>query len=233
MHDSGFGRLITVLLAPAKTFRSIGERPTWLAPLLVGMVLTGAVGLLVMQKGDMEEMIRTRIEESGREVPAEAIEQQVEFMERFGWIFGLFGVLVVPVINVIVAALFLGVFKLLGSDLDFKQSFSTYLYGTVPMLVAAVLGLPLLFARESLTMEELQAGGVLMSNLGFLAPEDAGAALRAALTSLDLFSFWSIVLLAIGYRVVGRVSAGAAAGTVVGLWLVYVLGKIGWAALFG
>lgn len=233
MYESSFGRLIAVLVAPGKTFRSIAERPTWLVPLVVGMLLTGVITTLFMQRTDMEEVIRARIEQSGREVPQEMVDQQVEFMERFGWVFGLVAVVVVPVANVLTAALLLAIFKMLGSDLTFKQSFSTYLYGMTPWVAASLLTLPILWSRGSLTIEEVEAGGVLMSNLAFLAPEDAGAALRTALASLDLFSLWAIILLTIGYRIVARVSTGAAAGAVGGLWLVWVLVKVGWAAAFG
>ena len=40
MEDSSFGRLIGVLVSPGKTFRSIAERPAWLVPFLVLMVLS-------------------------------------------------------------------------------------------------------------------------------------------------------------------------------------------------
>ncbi len=233
MHDSSFGRLLAVLVAPGRTFRSIAERPTWLVPMVISVLLIGVVATVVMQKADMGEMVRARIEQSGREMPQEAIDQQVEFMEKFGWIFGIVGTLFTSVMYVIAAAVLLAIFKLLGSDLTFKQSLSTYLYGVAPLIVASLLALPVMLSRESLSIEEVQGGSVLMSNLSFLAPEDAGAATRAALASLDVFSIWVIVLLVIGYRIVARVSTAAAAGTVIGLWLVVVLGKIGWAAAFG
>src|SRR5688572_5477026 len=92
MHESGFGRLGAALMAPGKTFRAIAERPTWVAPFVVLVLLSGVLSVLVMQRMDIGEMIRARVEESGREVPAEAVEQQVEMMERFGWVFGLLGV---------------------------------------------------------------------------------------------------------------------------------------------
>lgn len=232
MHESAFGRLVSVLVAPDRTFRSIAERPTWLAPMLVFMLLTGVVSTLMVQRADMGEMVRARIEESGRTVPAETVEQQVEFMERFGWAFGLAGALFAPLMYAAGAAIFLVVFKLLGSDLRFPQSLSTFLYSMGPWLLAALLTIPVLLSRESLTPDELQSGGILMSNLSFLAPEDAGPAVKAALASLDVFSVWTLVLLAIGYRIVARVSTAAAAGTAVGLWLVYVLVKVGWVAAF-
>ena len=63
------------------------------------------------------------------------------------------------------------------------------------------------------------------------APESAGKMLVALLGSIDLFSLWSIALLAIGYRVVGKVSKTAALGVVAVLWAVVVAGKVGLAAL--
>ncbi|HVF58773.1 MAG TPA: YIP1 family protein [Thermoanaerobaculia bacterium] len=232
MHESAFGRLVSVLIAPAKTFRSIAERPTWLAPMVVLVLLTGTISMLMMQRADMGEMIRTRVEESGRNVPAEAVERQVEFVERFGWLLGIVGALLAPVMYIIAAAVLLAIFKMLGSEITFPQSLSTFLYSLAPWMIAAVLTLPVVLARDSLTTEELQSGSLLMSNLSFLAPEDSGAAVRAALASVDLFSLWTLALLAIGYRIVARVSTAAAAGTVVALWLVWALGKVGWVAAF-
>ena len=140
MYDNGFGRILGVLVSPGKTFRSIAERPTWVAPLLVLVLLSGVMATLITQRMDMTEMIRHRIEESGRQVPQETIDRQVEFAERFGWVFGLIGVVVTPIIYLIGAAIFFGVFKLLGSDFTFKQAFSTFLavgYRTVAKVSAA------------------------------------------------------------------------------------------------
>jgi hypothetical protein len=50
--------------------------------------------------------------------------------------------------------------------------------------------------------------------------------------SLDLFSFWLIALLSIGYGAVIRAPASTAAWGVVTLWAVYVAGKCALAALF-
>ncbi len=52
------------------------------------------------------------------------------------------------------------------------------------------------------------------------------------LQSVDLFSFWTIALLIVGYKAAAKVSAGTAAGSVFCCWLVYVIAKSGLAALF-
>jgi hypothetical protein len=74
---------------------------------------------------------------------------------------------------------------------------------------------------------------VLPSNLGFLAPEGASAAVLSLLSAFDLFKLWTLVLLVIGFAAVARLKKGTAAAAVVGCWALYVLGKAGWAAIFG
>jgi hypothetical protein len=49
-----------------------------------------------------------------------------------------------------------------------------------------------------------------------------------------MFSFWEIILLAIGYRAADpkKISFGMALGTVVSVWLIYVLLGVAWNAAF-
>ena len=56
--------------------------------------------------------------------------------------------------------------------------------------------------------------------------------MKTLLGSFDLFTFYGLFLAATGLRKVGRLSSGAAWGVALGLWLVWLLVKIGWAAAF-
>jgi Yip1-like protein len=234
MESSSFGRLIGVLVAPVRTFQSIAQRPTWLVALLVLVALGTTVGVLAFQKVDIEAAVRAQIEErSGGDASAEQVERATEVMGKFGWVIALFGGLVfAPLAYLAVALVFWVVFKLLGSDLAFPASFSVTLHGLMPGAVGALLAIPVVIGAEEIDLQDLQSGNLLLTNLGALAPEGSGAALRSLLSSLDLFSLWSLVLLAVGYAIVGRVSRATAAWTVTALWILYVLCKAGWAAAF-
>jgi hypothetical protein len=72
----------------------------------------------------------------------------------------------------------------------------------------------------------------LSSNLGFLV-DSKSAALHSILSSLDVFSFWTLALLVIGFAASARVSRKAATGVIVAIWALLVLGKAGFAAIFG
>jgi hypothetical protein len=233
MEDSSLGRLIGVLISPEKTFRSIAERPTWVVALVVLVLLGAAAGYLVFQKLDMAEVISQSMADRGQQASDEELERATEMVERFGWLGALVGALIVAPLGFLVFALvFWVVFKLQGGEFDYQTSLSVTLHSLMPVAVSSLLSLPVIYSRETIGLEESQRG-VLFSNLAPLAPEDAGPALTALLASIDLFTIWSLVLFTIGYSVVGRVSKTSAGLTVVTMWIVYVLAKVGLMSIRG
>lgn len=232
MHESGFGRVIGALVSPEKTFRSIAERPTWVVPLLLLVLVTCLIGYEVGQRVDFEQQIRQQMAERGDKVSEADIQRGVDFMEKFGKIFFLAPAVLSPGAYLLFALVFLVALRLSGSEIGFAQSFSVIVHSMVPWLVHALLSLPLILRQEALDPETLQRGGVLMSNLAALAPEDSGKVLLSLLGSLDLFSVWTLVLLIIGYRVVARVSATTATAVTLTLWVLLLAGKLGFTAIF-
>lgn len=233
MHESGFGRVISVLISPEKTFRSIAERPTWVVPLILLVLIFAAVGYEMGQRVDFEEQMRQEMAGRGEQLSEEDLQQSVEFMEKFGKFLFLAPAIFSPLIYLLISAVFLVAFRMAGSEITFGRSFSVFLYAMAPWLVHGLLSLPLLLRQETLDPEALErGGGVLMSSLAALAPEGSGKVLLALLSSLDLFTIWALVLLIIGYRVVARVSTATAAGFVLGLWLLFLFGKLGITAAF-
>lgn len=228
MENSSFGRLIGVLVAPAKTFRSIAERPTWGVAMVVFVLCLAATSILLFQKADFGELMREQMATRGQEVPPNA-----EGMEGFMKGCAIIGAIGVPLILVMgVAAIYL-VFNLMGGQLNYKTSLSVVLHAAMPAALSSLLSIPILLARESLTMQEVQSGRVLQSNLSFLAPEDAGPRLITLLSALDFFSIWSLILSILGLHIAARVSKAKAASIVILLWVVVVLLLVGLAGLRG
>lgn len=237
LEDSSFGRLVGVLVSPVKTFRSIAERPTWGVALVVLLIVSTAVGVLANQridKNDMRQMIKERIEKSrGGQATPEQVEQAVTMGEKINavtrWLIPVFA----AVVYLAITGLFFAAFRFFGgSGISYKSSFAVTLHSFMPALVAALLTLPVILSRERLPLKQVQSGNLLASNLGAFAPESLGTAAKSLLSSLDFFSLWSVLLLIVGYRIAAKVSTATAATVVVVLWALYVAVKVGLAALF-
>lgn len=231
-------RLVSVLWAPAETFRKIGERPTWAVALVVFLALGGVLGYLAVQRIDadaqralMEEAFEQRMGLRG-EALEEQVDQAMMWNERIAPWTPLFGIAFAVLAYSITALLFWVAFRLGGGEIGFPQSFSTTLHGFVPPALQALIAIPVVLGQESVDPEAAQRGQFLASNLSFLAPEDASSVVVSLLGSLDLFTIWSVVLLVIGYSVVARVSKGVAAGIVGAAWLVWIGIKAGLASIF-
>ncbi len=236
MKDSNLGRLPGALLSPVETFRSIEARPSWIAPFLVLLLLGGAVGFLIQTRSDPEEMVRAQVSSLKVEIPPDKVEEMIQDAEgrstgvKIG--LSLLGVAFQAIVYALVALIFLVGLKMFGSEIDYVRALGVTLHGYMPGALAALLNIPILLSRSTISFEEATQGGVLVSSLAAFAPEDASATLKSLLGSVDLFSIWTVILLSLGFKIVGKVSTAVSTGIVVLLWLIYIGGKLGLAALF-
>ena len=219
-------RPINVLLDPNNTFASIAHRPTWVAPLLILMLLGGLASTLTFAKIDAVQAVREQFAAQGRIATEAQIDQGVTFFETLRGVAALVTVLGFPLIMMLVAVVFWFAFELTGQEMNYGTSLSVTLHGMMPMAVASLLTLPVILGRNSITAREVMGGNVLVSNLSFLASSDAAPAWVAFLSSVDLFSLWTVVLLVIGYRAAAKTSTATAAAVVSLVWLGYVSIKI-------
>ena len=221
-----------MLFSPERTAASLARRPRWLLPLALLTLLGVGLSAVVTPKLDMRTMMREAMEKQGLETDTPQFEKQVEVAEQFGWIGTAAQGVIQPAVLLLIAVIFLALFRLFGSDIDFRQSLSVTTHAFVPNAVAALLAFPVVMSRETLSVAEIRSGGLLKSNLAVLAPESTAPGWLPVLSSIDLFSLWTVALFAVGYRVVGRVSRGQAWGVVIALWVVYVGAKSIWTAIF-
>lgn len=226
MHDSAWGRLIAVLVSPSRTFESIAARPTWAVAMIVLVVLSAASGVLAWQRVDAEQMAqgtREAMIKQGQEPSAEQLERIAGFQRGFG--LGC-SVVIPPVAYLLSALVLMAALKLAGGEIGFPASLAVTLHGMMPWAVAALLTVPVVLAQQSIDFHLLQAGILLASSAAAFVPPDTNPVLLAVLSSLDVFSFWTIALLTIGFAIVAKVSRGKAAATVIASWLVWVAVKI-------
>jgi hypothetical protein len=228
--DSALARIPGVFFSPTRTFESIARRPTWIAPVILWVLCSLAVSAVLLPRMDYEKMTKERLEKSGRTVPEEQVQSIVERQKKFGPVFGYFLAVAIPIlISLLTAVILWGSFRAFGWDTSYPQSLGVTTHAFLPGVLGSLLLLPLIARQDR--MDPSAMGDLLRSNLGFLVERDSKA-LHALLGSLDIFSFWTLALMTVGFAAAAKVRRGKAAGILVTLWAIYVLGKAGLAAIF-
>lgn len=226
MHESAWGRLIAVLTSPTRTFESIAARPTWVAPLVLLTVLSAFAGVLAWQNVDVDQIKRDTaqaMEKQGQPASEEQLEQIAGFSKGVGMGCSV----IIPPIAYLISALVLWMaFRIAGGEFGFKSSFSVTLHAMMPWAIYALLMIAVVSTQQDIDPKALQSQTVVASSpAAFMAP-DTNPILLALVGSIDVFSFWTIALLTIGFAIVARVSRGKAAATVIAVWLLWIVFKL-------
>jgi hypothetical protein len=221
-------RVVGALFAPDDTFDDIARRPDILVPLLLILVIGIASAVVVVPRIDFESMFRTQFE-SNKNMSAEDVNRMIPIMVASAKVFGYAGSVFVVAYIAIIAGILLLAFRVLGGEGGYKQAFSVALYSWLPQVISGLIATIIVLGRGGVTGDEMQT--ILKSNLGaFVDPKEQMIAF-AFLSSIDIFTIWTIVLLIIGFAHVARMSKAKTAGVILPLWLIAVLIKVGFAAL--
>ncbi len=210
---------------PVRTLQEAGEKKSVAWPLILCTAASIAFLVALLPRLDVQRTISDQLDL----VPAtqamsphdceDAIESGVKLTKISTAASAAFG----PAVAALATAfcLWLG-FMVAGAKPAFLSTLAVTAHALLPLALRQLLALPALFSRSAVRQQDLAR--LLPSNLAaFWVP--AGAPLTpkvSLLTALDLFSLWSIVLLAIGMASVAKVSKARSASVVAVLWLSYV-----------
>ncbi len=233
-----FARVIGALLSPRATFQDIARKPSWLLPLLIiillNIAITGIFGHRVGWRAFMERqnMQNRRAQQQMQQMTPEQREHMIDLQVKVAPIAGYIGAIVIwPLFALITAAIFMGILNATSSTgMDFKTSFGVVTHSLMPLVIAFLLGILVLFLKPPDTVD-LQ--NLVASNVGALLSKSAPMWEQSTGTSIDIFTFWVLGLMAFGYSVVRpkKLKMGTALAWVVGVWVVYVLIKAGLLAM--
>jgi hypothetical protein len=231
-------RLTGVYTEPQKTFEDIGRRGGWLGMFVIMAALAVVMVYILQIRMDHETYMRKALEMSpltsrlSDEQKQTIISQPQSAYQRYsGMVLAPVGVLVV---YLICAAAFLLIFVIMGGTLNFKKSLAVTVWGMAPPgIVGSLLGILFMFLKDPDTLE-IDPSLNVVSNLGILVSRKEHPALASLLSSIDIFSFWTIFLLAIGFAAASekRLTRGKAMTGIVIVWALYVLIKVGFKAIF-
>ncbi|HMD70388.1 MAG TPA: YIP1 family protein [Bryobacteraceae bacterium] len=231
-----FSRLVGVIFEPKKTFEDIARRPTFLVPMALAIVFGLVFMVAFSRRVGWEKVVRDRIESSSQaqQMSAEQKEQQIAIGAKFAAI-GTYAVIIVgtPVMDLAIAGILLGIAAgMMSAPIKFKQAFAVVCWSYVVNCISAVLAVVVMFLKNP---EDFDLNNPLMFNLGALfEPNMPSKFIHSLASSIDLFPFWIIFLMATGLKAAGgkRFSFGSALFAVVLPWGLFVLLKSAAAAIF-
>jgi hypothetical protein len=221
--------IFEVFYQPGKLFASLpGRRGVWVAPLIVGILLSLCATVTAVQKIGLEAIIRQRIENQPNMSP-EQMQQALNNANSPAIAYLVYAAAVFAgVLLPIVIAGCLLIFALMASQQPkFGTMFSMVTLAYFPYTaIAALMTILVVFTSPDTSVLDLQ--NLLSTNVAaFMNKETTGKALYAFLGSIDILSFGEIGLLAYGFSKVTRSSFFFGIFSVGCLWAIYVAFKVG------
>jgi hypothetical protein len=233
---SAIARISGVFFEPKKTFEDIARRPTWLVPLILLIIASLAASFAMSQRIGWDRIVRQQVESSSRaqQLPAEQREQQIAMGVKIASAMAYVGSIVfVPILFVIVAGVLLGIASMMSAGVKFKQVLSVVSWGWLPNLIKTLIMIVVIYLKNP---DEFNMKNPLAFNLGaFLEPDKPSKFLYSIASSLDLFTIWAILLIAVGLKAAAgkKLSFAGAVVAVVLPWAIFVLAAAAFAGVTG
>ncbi len=207
-------RLLAVFTRPAELFASLDQRPAWVLPLVVVIVVT-LVHVAVTAPFTGSEYLKEL--ESKEDIPQEHLERiRVHFEPSRMVRRGMIGAVILMIIGLLFSAgVTHGVCLLSGGDAVFMKTLSIFSYTLLVHVPGLIIRTVLMWIKQS---------SHVYTSLALLWPSgDMSSPLFRFLSAIDGFTVWRLVLISGGLATVFRFRRTKASGIVFGLWAVAVL----------
>jgi hypothetical protein len=243
-----FQRLAGIYFEPSRTFADISRKRSWLGMFIVVCLVIIAANYALQMRMDPADQARKGLAvakpflkkfmsaEMLAQSETAAVNQAMQPRSLWAKISPIVMTpIAIYITYLILALIFLLAFVLAGAGISFRKAFTVTLWGMGPPgMVVTLLGILFIFIKSPLDLDINPAGNVI-SNLGLLVNAEASPVLNSFLSSIDLFTIWTVWLLAIGFSAISesRLTVKKAATPVIVLWVIWVLLKMGFWAILG
>ncbi len=211
-----FSRIINVFVSPYSTFEAEREKPKWLVPFIVYMVLMLSWTAIV-QPVLVEQQREAMMEQFGRQnIPDDQRQQAIERAEQMRPIMTWVGAVVSQIVMLlIVAGVWLFVSNvILGGGARYVHALGITVYSWLIVVVGLLIKAPIILNKNTVDVH--------FSPATFLSNTETF--LYKFLSQFDLFNIWSFFIVSIGIAVITRKRTKSVWPWVAIIYLVYFAG---------
>jgi hypothetical protein len=230
-------RVVDIFVAPTKTFTDILRSASWWLPFLLMLLASVAAAFSIDKKVGFDRVTQMAVMQNPQAADQMAHLTPEEQAARMSiatvitkdsvYAGGLF----LLAIAALGALLLWASFNFgLGAQTTYGQNLAVFLYAYLPHLFLVLL--EIVFLWMGVNTENFDVNFPVGTSLGYYF-SDAPNWIRTALSFLDLFGLWSLVLMVLGMAIISRRSKTQAAVIVVGWWLLSLLATAGLTAMRG
>lgn len=231
-------RIVDTFVTPSKTFADIRRSAAWWMPFVLMILISYGFSFTLQKRVGWsratENIMRADPGASARmeKLAPDQQQRQMQMITKSTSIISYCYPLLIVVIALIVAGVMMLTCNMgVGGTGSYGQYLAVWFYASLIQSLKALLTILVMFIGDP---DNFNIKNPIGSNLGYyFSPGSVPAWLASLLTSLDIFTIWTMIVMSIGFSIVGRISRSAATGVVFGWWALVVLCGVGWAAIFG
>jgi hypothetical protein len=227
-----FGRLSAILFEPGKVFEEIKRRPTWVGIWVVLALVATAGQYVAVTRVDNETYMRQAL--AWNPLTKNMAEDQIQkILSQPRSAFQHYMPVALASVTTLIVYLFLAgvfllAFVLTGASLTYKKALAVTFWAMAPpAIILTLLAIVFMLVKEPDSLDVIDISRNVASNPAVAVDGKTNPLLHSLLARIDLFSFWTIYLLALGFATVAETKLGKAAGVIVVLWGIYVVIRIG------
>jgi hypothetical protein len=219
--------IMDIYFAPSKVFAALKEKPQWVTPFIIVLVVVALTAALTVNFSRDE--IMTRQEEAMREQgrSEEEIERAMQFTSGPVIFLGsAISATIFTAVLMLLFALIVNLFvPLFGGESGFKTIFSVICFSSLVVVPSAILKLILIAITKS---------PYVTTSLALLAPGLAKDTFVYKLfAGFDFFIIWEMILVAFGINITNGIAKKNAYVLVFVIWIISIFVGVGLSSIFG
>jgi len=233
-HLSQVERVVNTFIEPSKTFNDIKRNRSWWLPFLILVVLGYGFCFAAVQHVGWESLttnvLRSQPKNAERLDKGTPAEQAQMLSVTKGIMEGFMvgSPAVVLIVNALIALLLWGGFAfVLGGTTTYSEMFAVSIFASLPNALNSLIAIVTAFVSDPQTYN---LNVPSPASLAYFLDASAAPWLISLAKSLDVFSLWGLALAGFGGAIVSRVKPLRGIMLVFGVWLSYVIVKVGIAA---